>query len=286
MSFIQRVKKSASRPLPVRFLLKVISQIGTDDVTVYSASISYYAFLAIFPLIIALVGIAGYILPSGNIQSQIVSFLQNNLPGQAQNISSYVDQAIRIRGVLSVVGILVSLWAGSNLISTLGHAINRCWDVRTDAPFYIRKPRDIGLTVGFGILLIAALSLIGTTSVFNVSGALNISNAIAVLIRAGAIVLSVLLLFAIFLILFKVMPNTKTYWRYIWFGAAVTALLFSLGNVLLLVFFKNFTHYSQVYGPVASIVVLLVWIYYSALIVLIGAEIASEHSRLRRGNPR
>jgi membrane protein len=282
MSSLKRLFKPVMGLFLVRFLRVVFSEFSRDDAAVYSASVAYYAFLSIFPLFIGLVGLMGYILPAQDFQSRIMDFISNNLPGQAQNIQNLLNQAIQNRGVLSIVGLLGALWTGSTLLTTLGHAINRCWDVPVDPPVYIAKPRDVGLTIGFGILFALALILVSGSALFSLP---DFASATAVLIKIGAVLLSIILLFSIFLVLFKIMPNTRTYWRHIWFGAAVTAVLFSAGNGLLLIFFNNFSNYSQLYGPVATIVVLLVWIYYSGLIVLIGAEFTAEYGRMRRGMP-
>ncbi len=89
--------------------------------------------------------------------------------------------------------------------------------------------------------------------------------------------------FAIFLTIYKYLPNTKTYWRDVWLGAIVAAALFETGKNLFLWYLESFAQYSQVYGAVASVIVLMVWTYITALILILGAELASEYARMKRG---
>jgi membrane protein len=90
-------------------------------------------------------------------------------------------------------------------------------------------------------------------------------------------------MFLIILILFKVLPNTRTFWRYIWPGAFITAVLFEVGRAAFVYFSANFTNYSSVYGAIGSVIALLVLIYYSATIFILGVELTHEFSRMRRG---
>jgi YihY family inner membrane protein len=98
--------------------------------------------------------------------------------------------------------------------------------------------------------------------------------------------ISVLMAFAVFLLIYKFIPHTDTDWSDIWVGALVAALLFEIGRNAFVFYLNNFGNFGQIYGSLASVVVLLVWIFISALILIIGAEVASELARMKRGIPR
>ena len=86
-----------------------------------------------------------------------------------------------------------------------------------------------------------------------------------------------------FLMIYKFMPNTKTYWRYIWPGAVVGALLFELAKNLFILYLNRFSSFENVYGTLAPVIVLLLWAYVSSLILIMGAELSSEYGRLLEG---
>ena len=92
--------------------------------------------------------------------------------------------------------------------------------------------------------------------------------------------------FLIFLMVYRFVPNTKTYWRYVWPGALVAAVLFEVAKSLFVWYLDNLAIYNQVYGSLTSVIVLLLWIYVSSLILILGAELSSEYGRLRMGAAR
>ena len=96
-------------------------------------------------------------------------------------------------------------------------------------------------------------------------------------------ILSFVFNLAIFLMLYKVLPNTQTHWRFIWPGALVAALLFEGGKFLFVLYLDNFATFSAVYGSIGSVIALLLWAYVSAFILILGAEMSSEFGRMIRG---
>ena len=88
---------------------------------------------------------------------------------------------------------------------------------------------------------------------------------------------------AIFLSLYKILPNTRTHWRYIWPGALVAALLFEGSKFLFVLYLDNFATFNAVYGSIGSVIALLLWAYVSAFILILGAEMSSEFGRMIRG---
>ena len=87
----------------------------------------------------------------------------------------------------------------------------------------------------------------------------------------------------IFLGIYKYIPNTQTRWRDIWLGALMAAALFEIAKNLFVWYLENFGQYDQVYGAIASVIVLMLWAYVSAFVLIVGAEVASEYGRIKRG---
>ncbi len=155
--FIQRIKSRILRISLAVFLIRVMNQMSKNNGTSLAAAIAYYGFLSIFPLLLGLIGLLGYFLPSQNIQQQILTYVQQNLPGLSDTITSNIQNVVNARGALSIIGIIGFLWSGSGIFGALDNAINRARGITTSAPFLIRKPRDIGLTIGIGILFLISL---------------------------------------------------------------------------------------------------------------------------------
>ena len=110
-------------------------------------------------------------------------------------------------------------------------------------------------------------------------GDILVSTTSLVILHASSFALVLM----VFLMLYKYMPNTRTYWRYIWLGALVAAILFETTKNLFIIYLNTFTNFANVYGTLAPVVALLLWTYLSGLILILGAELSSEYGRIRRG---
>lgn len=271
---------------PVRLAYRVVQEMGEDDATHMAASVSYYAVLSLFPLLLALTAIVGWVAGSSSRQDELVEFVVDFLPGSEQFVRESVEGIQGIRGTVSVLAILGLIWSASNVFGSITRVVNRAWDVRQNPPFYKNKPRQLAMALGVGTLFIASIAL---TSVLQWATSIEIGSrtisgllggqVFAVILRLPALIIG----FAIFLTIYKYLPNTRTYWRYIWPGAALAAVLFEAGKSLFLWYLETFAQFDQIYGSLASIIVLMIWTYMCAVILILGAEVASEYGRIKRG---
>ena len=281
---LAKTRLGASAPL--RLVVRVVQELSDDDATHMAASVSYYAVLSLFPLVLGLSAIVGMVAQSPDRQEDVIEFIVDYLPGSEAFVRESLDGVIRFRATLGVVSLLSLLWTGSAVFGSITRAVNRAWDVQRALPFYKNKPRQ--LVMAGGITVLFAFSL-GITSVFQWAtsielGGSNLEDLVGGAIVAGILKIPAFLIsLAIFASIYKVLPNTKTYWRYIWPGALVAGLLFEGGKNLFLWYLENFAEYDQLYGNITSVIVLMVWAYLSAFILILGAEISSEYGRMRRG---
>ena len=134
------------------------------------------------------------------------------------------------------------------------------------------------MALGTGILFLLSL---GASSIISVlRGIFHIPAANLGLVELGSRLVAFLLLLAVFLILYKVIPNTRTRWRDVWPGALLAAIFFEIARSLFIVYLEYYANYQLIYGSISSIVVLLIWIYYSAYIMILGAEFSFQYSRM------
>jgi membrane protein len=259
---------------------------GEDDATHMAASVSYYAVLSLFPLVLALTAIIGWVAGSETRQDQLIEFVVDNLPGSEQFVRDSVAETQKFREALGVVAVLGLFWSASAVFGSITRVVNRAWDVRQNPPFYKNKPRQLAMALGVSTLFVISITFtsflqwatsieIGGQTVSNLLG----GQVFAIILRLPALFISV----SIFLVIYKYLPNTKTYWRDVWLGALLAALLFEVGKNLFLWYLKNFAQFEQLYGNVASVIILMVWTYFCAFILIFGAELSSEYGRIKRG---
>ncbi len=280
------VETRLGKSLPARLVGRVILEMGEDDASHMAASVSFYAVLSIFPLILALMAIVGWVAGSQSRQDELVEFVVGNLPGSEQFVRESVEGVRRLRAAVGVVAVLGLFWSASAVFGSITRVVNRAWDVSENLPFYKNKPRQLVMALGVGFLFVASVSLtsfvqwastieIGGQTMTDILG----GQIVAVVLRLPALIIS----FSIFMAIDKFLPNTKTYWRFVWAGALLAAVLFEVSKGLFLWYLENFAQFDQLYGNLASVVILMIWTYVSALTLIAGAEVSSEYGRIKSG---
>ena len=247
------------------------------DATQRAAGVAYYAILSAFPLLLGLIAVFGYFLPSLNLQEELLIFVGKNLPGATDFLRQNIVNVVKLRGPAGILSIVLLFWSASGMFGAISQAINRAWDNRRGRRFYISKAHEVGMALGTGILFLSSL---GASTLISLSGEIfDLPPSFIILVEAGSRLAAFLLLLAVFLLLYKFIPNVKTHWRYVWPGALLAAILFEIARTLFIIYLEKYANYQLIYGSIASIIVLLVWIYYSAFIMILGAEFTFQYSR-------
>lgn len=214
---LHRVKDRLLNIPLVQLTCRTIEKLGDIDATHRAAAVAYYAFLSIFPLLLGLIAIFGFFLPSANLQDALLTFVGDNIPGAVNIVKENIPAIIELRGVMSVLGAIIFLWGASSMFSAISLAINRAWDVsRYRRNFFVRKASELGMVFGIGLLFLLSL---GTSAIISIlRRVFGLPTADMMIVDMGSWSVAFLLILAVFLLLYKLIPNTKTYWRDIWPG--------------------------------------------------------------------
>jgi len=267
---------------------RVFKELGDDDAAHLSAGVAYYSVFSVFPLLLGLLAISGTVFTSITLQEQFLDYVTESMPGSKEFVSKNIEELVRFRGALGIGAILGLLWSGSSAFGAMSRAINRAWDVDKDRPFYVAKTLHIIIALGVGILfLLSSFASVAIELLSNYSRDLGLPGHEFFLdFGLGNLMLKAVpwsITLAVFLLLYRFVPNCKTYWRYVWTGAVVAAILFEASKGIFMWYLVNVANYELIYGSVASMMVLLFWAYVSAFILILGAEISSEYGRMRNG---
>ncbi|MFC1893400.1 YihY/virulence factor BrkB family protein [Chloroflexota bacterium] len=260
----------------LQLLWNTLRKFWRDGGTHMAAGLAYYALLAMFPFTLGLLAILGYYLPLANMQEEMLGVLKNVLLLPPELIERNVSKIIEFRNALGVVSIIILLWAISGVFGALNRSMNQAWNVQRDRNYLIRKFRDLLMALSAGTLLLLSIE---TNSLFPILRGLGIIEASLFLDIAGKL-LSMLFVGIAFILIYKFVPNEKIRWKYIWPGTIFGIVFFDAAKSLFVVYLANFANYEMIYGSIASVIVLLVWIYYSAIILIVGAELNSEYARM------
>jgi membrane protein len=262
----------------VKFVIALLHKMGRDDISNMAASVSYFAFLSLFPLLLGLLSVFSLFLPEETIRNQIVQFFGQYLPGSLGILEGSIGDILRFRGILGIIGILALFWTGTGVFSAVTNAINRAWGVKYQHPFYIKKPREFGMVTGAGLLFLLSM---GASTFLTRLGEIHLPIT-GVLVNVLTGLLAFIFSLVVFMLIHKFTPNTWVSWRYIWPGAVLSTILFEVAKTLFVFYLNTFSRYDIIYGSIASVIISLVWIYYSAFILLFGAEFSALLFKMKR----
>jgi membrane protein len=243
-----------------------------------AAQIAFFAVLSFVPLAMLLVGGFGLFFDDEDIRRRVVTAVFDNVPlsqdADRARLEHTVDDALDNTGRLGPISILLLIVAASGVMGALRHAINQAWDIETRPPLIRRKALDLALVLGAATVLVFSFSVSVTRR-----GADWLGEAGLALDLVGD-VLPFLFTTAVVLFLYRVLPSPRPKTREIWPGAVVAAGLISLTRGALDLYFEHLADFGALYGSLGALMALLIFVYAVSLILVFGAEYASEWSRL------
>ena len=252
------------------------------------ASLAYFTVLSLAPLLVIAVAIAGLAFGKKAVEGLIV-YQIGDLVGVAgaqaiQNILANAKSPSQ--GIIATaLGFLTLLVGASGVFNELRNALNKIWDVKTSSSglrgMLKEQFRSFGLVLGIGFLLL--VSLIVSAVLSGVSKFISAYVPVS-LLWISDIVISLVVIAILFALMYRVVPDTRILWSDVWMGAAATAIFFTLGKYLIGVYLGR-ASVGSAYGAAGSLVVVLVWVYYSAQVLLFGAEFTHVYA-LRKGSRR
>ena len=222
-----------------RLIVRTVREMSDDDATHMAAGVAYYAVFSLFPLLIGLIAILN-LLPASEIrQAQLTEFVSEYLPGS----EGLLKRDLEVGGALGVIAIFGLLWSGSAIFGAVARVVNRAWDIQKDRPIYIGKPRQMGMALVVGLMFLTSLGASTFVSIAEEYALADLPAPAFLVETSGRVFLQVvsfsLMLFT-FLMIYKMLPNTRTYWRYVWPGALVAAVLFEIGKASFLLYVERF----------------------------------------------
>ena len=247
------------------------------------AAISFYTLFSIFPLFLAFVSGLGFILGARSEEQQLslAREVAEILPVSSAFISETVEGVVSARAITGIAGFFGLLWAATAAFGAIRKGINAAWGIKTPRPFLKERLIDFALVLGAGLLLLIVLFTGPALGILR-----EITQVIApeserfgeTIWRVVSDLLTPILVFLTFLILYSFLPNTEVQTRHVWPWALLASLAFYGVNFGFVWYVKSYPLYNVVYGSVGAVVALLTWVYLSANIVLIGALVTSRYA--------
>ena len=251
------------------------------------AALAFYTLFSIAPLLLIVLSITGYVFGLEAARGEIASQLQNLMGEQGamavqallQNVNKPRDGAMA-----TVIGVVLLLIGATSVFAELQNALDRIWRTperaRINGLFALLRERllSFGMILGIGFILMVSLVFSAAIAAISQWWSPQFKDW-AMLVNMLDIVFSFVMTTAMFALIYKFMPSVKIRWNEVWIGAVITAILFTVGKFLIGLYIGR-SAIASGYGIAGSLIALLVWVYYSAQIFLLGAEFTWAYSSI------
>lgn len=267
-------------------LKRLIEQFNRQRGAEAAASISYYALFSLFPLLLTFASVIGFVLVNEQSQNEAIQLVFEVIPVSQDFIRQNLNEIVNARTSVGIIGFIGLIWAASGVFLTITRNINRAWP-NTNA-LNIFKGRAIALAIVAGMTLLLLLSgiwstvsrllatlnvpIFGVTDVYETSAWRLISSLVPWL---GT--------FLILILLYRYVPATRVHWREAFWGALTATIFWQIINFGLTWYLSSgLVTWELVYGSLSTLIAFMLWIYMSAMAVLIGAHLSSAIAFQRR----
>jgi membrane protein len=265
---------------PTDFAKKTFHEFSKDDVSGLAAELSYRFFLALFPFLIFLAALGGFIASALGVAdptSSVMNAIGDALPSDARSVLE-----TQVRGVLNShnagllsFGIIGAIWASSSATKTMIKAMNRAYDVEESRKFWQTTLLALGMTLAGTLGILGAIVLYAFTTGWagTIAGWFNAGSEVQTAILVLRWPLIIALILTAVGIIYAVAPNRDVGFRWVSLGAVVFAVIWSLATVGFGAYVTHFGSYNKTYGTLGGVVILMTWLYLTNYALLAGAEI-------------
>ena len=262
----------------------VVEFYEADNLT-YAASVAYYALLSLFPFALITVSILGSVTADDQTRQKVLLFALRYFPGQFDFIITQLDAFRQTPIRLGVGGAILLVWGALGVFGAISTAVNHAWGVEKTRSFWSHRMFSFlmlltaGLMLMIGLLGATAAQIIGARWFAGVS-----ENYPALRVMQGYLIRNLLLLLPalVFGLIYYFVPNVKVIVKDVWLGALITGLLWDAGFKGFAWFVRDVSQFSRIHGSIGTVIVFLIWIYFSAVILLWGVEFTASYSKMRR----
>jgi len=268
----------------VAILKQTLQEFGEDKVTRLAAALAYYTVFSLTPLLILSLAVAGALFDRTAAQGQLLAQVRNLMGDTgAELIGEMLENASQPEagGLAALISVITLVIGASAVFGQLQDALNTIWGVMPRPGLnlgYMLRQRVLSFALVLGIGFLLMVSLIITTLITAAQAMVfGAAEDASIFVQILNNVVAIAIIAFMFAVLFKYLPDVHISWHDVWVGAIVTSLLFNFGKYLIGLYLGN-SSVASVYGAAGSLVVLLLWIYYSALILFFGAEFTQVYA--------
>lgn len=272
------------------YIKQVFKEFSADNIFKYSASLAYYTVFSIAPLLVIISTLSAIFFGQDAVQGQLYEQLEGLVGSVAAVQIQEIVKNIHLTGnnfFASVVSIVVLLIGATTIFGEIQDSFNKIWGLRIKArkawwKLILTRLLSFSLILCLGFIMIVSLILNALVSAFGKFLGRYVHSFSVYFIEFAEALLSLIVATFLFSLMFKWLPDAKIKWKDVLFGGLITALFFTLGK-LAIGFYLGQSNLTTLYGAAGSIIIIMVWVYYSSIILYLGAEFTKVHAKLYGG---
>jgi len=258
-------------------------EFSKENSSLMAAAVAYSLLFSIFPFALAMLAITGYLMASDEVEKQVIIAMGNLIPVARNLIINTLEGIIKAREATGTIAILMLIWSALAFFDALRNSLNRAWDL-PDSRTYVK-----GKLINVSMLALAVCGLIVFTWMTTTLHYMHESHmqiwvfkfsTTTIFSRLIFMLLSAVLAYGVVLLLYHFVPSNRPRWRHIWMGALLAAIGFEIVRFSFVWYVKNFATYNLVYGPISSIIALLMFMYLTTWVLLFFARFS--YVKMRR----
>ena len=273
---------------PIEVLKKTFDEFIKDDCPAMAAALAYYTVISMPPMLVLVVMIAGFVFGREAVHQAIVDQIRDFVGGGAgEQVGTMIGSARETLsgGTASIIfGIGVLIFAATTSVAHLQTVLNRAWEVQPDPKmsgitnFFTKRLLSFAMILGIAFLLLVSMALSTALAAFGNTISGYLAGFSSTILQALSFVVSLVVITFLFSAMFKFMPDAEIRWEDVWVGGFFTASLFVIGKFLIGFYFGK-SDPGGMYGAAGSLILILIWIYYSSMILLVGAEFTQVYAK-------
>jgi len=276
---------------PLQLIKGVWREYNEDDVGSHAAQLAYYFMMAIFPAMILLLTIIGFI-ADGNpgFQQQLFTYLARVMPGSASELVGKTIQEVTqsAGGFKLTFGLLFTLWSAAGGVTAIMQSLNVAYDVEERRPIWKRYGIAIALTIALSVLAIVALAVVlfGGSFAGFMGSHLHLGSALVATWNIVQWPVAFALMALAFAIIYYFAPDVdQQHWYWITPGSVIGVMIWLLASILFRVYLHFFNSYAKTYGSLGAAIILMLWLYVTGMSIMLGGEVNAEieHAAAERG---
>ena len=275
-----------------KFVKQVFKEFTGEDILKYSASLAYYTVISLAPLLIMIISLCGFLFGKiaieGHVYSQIQGLVGRNAAIQIQSAIKNINLGHSF--FANTISIVVLIFGATGIFGEVQDSLNKIWGLRIITKrvwwkLILTRLLSFSLILCIGFVLLVSLVLNAALEAFGNYLSHYATNLSLLFLHITDIVLSFIATSFLFSLMFKVLPDAKIKWKDVLIGGCITALFFTLGK-LAISYYLGRSNIGTVYGAAGSIMIIMLWIYYSSIILYLGAEFTKVYAKLYGGKIR